>query len=226
MLEIIHIHIPKTAGTSLLNVLQKKYSPNEICTIKRKELTGNSFEKNSEIIKNNISMNHKILHGHFFYKEIEPIVNLHKNVKIITFLRNPVDRVISNYLFFKQRINEGKVDKNELSRKNETLMEYARLEESQNRQSKFLEGINLEKLYFSGIMETFAEDIKYLSQKLDININGIPVLNKNKHSESSAFNISENELQELKSLNQKDLLLYQIALEIRRKSNSTELNKN
>jgi hypothetical protein len=224
MLEIIHIHIPKTAGTSLLNVLQKKYSSNEICTIKRKVLTGNSNERNSEIIKNSISKNHKILHGHFFYKEIEPIVNLNKNVKIITFLRNPIDRVISNYLFFKQRINEKKVEKSELSRKNETLMEYARLEESQNRQSKFLEGLNPEKLYFLGIMETFAEDINILTKKLEINFSDIPVLNKN--TESGNFQISENELDELKSLNQKDLLLYQNALEIRQKSHLTELKKN
>jgi len=222
MLEIIHIHIPKTAGTSLLNVLQKKYSSNEICTIKRKELTGSSTKDNSDIINHHISKEHKILHGHLFYKEIGPVLKMNKDVKIITFLRSPVDRVISNYLFFKQRIFEGKVNKNELSRKDETLMEYARLEESQNRQSKFLDGLDLEKLYFLGIMETFSEDIKNLCQKLGINISDIPELNKNKHFEISDLKISEEEIQEIKSFNQKDLLLYQKALELKQKTISRE----
>ncbi|WP_339609048.1 sulfotransferase family 2 domain-containing protein [uncultured Planktosalinus sp.] len=222
MLEIIHIHIPKTAGTSLLNVLQKKYSSNEICTIKRKELIKNSIKDNSEIIKNHISKEHKILHGHLHYKEIDFVLKMNKDVKIITFLRNPVDRVVSNYLFFKQRIIEGKVNKSELSRKNETLMEYARLEESQNRQSKFLDGIDLEKIYFLGVMESFSEDIKNLCKKLEINLFEIPDLNKNKHFEISYLKITETEIQEIKSLNQNDLLLYQKALEIR---HSKQVNK-
>jgi len=222
MLEIIHIHIPKTAGTSLLNVLQKKYSSNEICTIKRRGLTGNSIKDNSDIINHHISKEHKILHGHLFYKEISPVLKMNKDVKIITFLRNPVDRVISNYLFFKQRIFEEKVNKNELSRKDETLMEYARLEESQNRQSKFLDGLDLEKLYFLGIMETFSEDTKNLCQKLGINISDIPELNKNKHFEISGLKISEEDIQEIKSFNQKDLLLYQKALELKQKTISRE----
>lgn len=215
MLEIIHIHIPKTAGTSLLNVFQKKYSSNEICTIKRKELSENSIKDNSEIIKDHISKEHKILHGHLYYKEIDTVLKLNTDVKIITFLRNPVDRVISNYLFFKQRIHEGKVNKSELSRKNETLMEYARLEESQNRQSKFLDGIDIENIYFLGLMESFSEDIKNLCKELEIRLFEIPDLNKNKHSEISYLKITETEIQEIKSLNQKDLLLYQNALDIR-----------
>ncbi|GGE00751.1 sulfotransferase family 2 domain-containing protein [Planktosalinus lacus] len=221
MLEIIHIHIPKTAGTSLLNVFQKKYSSNEICTIKRKELNENSIKDNSEIIKNHISNEHKILHGHLYFKEIDTVLKMNTDVKIITFLRSPVDRVISNYLFFKQRIIEGKVNKNELSRKNETLMEYARLEESKNRQSKFLDGLNLENIYFLGIMESFSEDIKTLCKGLDINLTEIPELNKNNHFETSDLKVTEAEVQEIKSLNQKDLILYQNALEIRQKFNLT-----
>lgn len=215
MLEIIHIHIPKTAGTSLLNVLQKKYSPNEIRMIKRKELTGNLIERESVIIKHLISKEHKILHGHLHYKEIDFVLKMNKEVKIITFIRNPIDRVISNYLFFKQRIIEGKINKSELSRKNETLMEYARLEESQNRQSKFLDGLDLEKIYFLGIMENFSEDIKTLCKGLDIYLREIPKLNKNKHFETGDLKVTEAEVQEIKSLNQKDLLLYKNALEIR-----------
>lgn len=220
MLEIIHIHIPKTAGTSLLNVLQKKYHPKEICSIKRKELNEILIEKKSDKIKQLITKEHKILHGHLYFKEIDPILKLNKNVKIITFIRNPVDRVISNYLFFKQRIFDGKVNKSELSRKNESLLDYAHLEESKNRQSKFLDGIDLEKIYFLGIMENFSEDIKTLCKRLDINLTEIPELNKNKHFDTGDLKISEAEIQEIKYLNHKDLLLYQNALEIRQEKQS------
>lgn len=217
MLEIIYIHIPKTAGSSVLEIFQQNCEEAEIQAVKRRDFKENSNIKPTEFLRKVVAPETKVLLGHFTYREVEPLIQDHPGVKIITFLRDPVHRVVSNFLFFKQRIMTGKVPDKLLERSSETLLDYAKLPESQNRMSLFLEGVDLNSLFFVGLMESFDEDIALLTKALGLHIDGVPNANKNRFFNTVDFEISPEELDEIKALNSEDVKLYHRAIELRNK---------
>ena len=65
-LELVSIHIPKTAGTSLLHSYYNIYGKENVTHALRKDVKAN---------QNNLAQftgpNTKVLHGHFFYSELD-----------------------------------------------------------------------------------------------------------------------------------------------------------
>lgn len=210
MIDLISIHIPKTAGTSFYQVLEREYDNKVSISIKRKHLVN---DKNP--LKNVILPHTKIIHGHFLYSEVKSIHD-RDNSDIIVWLRDPVARVVSNYNFFISGLNNKKRNlKNYFinkHRKNETLLEYASKEENRNRMTKFLEGIDLEDIFFIGLVEYFNEDLDALASKLNWSLVNVPYLNK---GTNASANYNENVLQQLQAWNSKDIELYKKALQIR-----------
>jgi len=217
MLEIIYIHIPKTAGSSVLEFFQQNYEQSEIQVVKRGDFKEHAPITPTELLRKFVNPETKVLLGHFTFREVAPLVEDQPGVKVISFLREPIQRVISNYLFFKQRIMTRKVPDKLLERASESLLEYARLAESQNRMSVFLDGIDLKSLFFVGLMESFDEDFALLAESLGLKFDGVPLANKNKFFNTKDFQISPEELVELKSLNIEDVALYERAIELRNK---------
>ena len=215
MLEIIYIHIPKTGGTSVLDLFKNNFQEDEICEVKRNIFKKNPTLSPADLILHSITPATKILHGHFTYNELAPILHWHPGVKIITFLRDPVERVISNYHYFKTRLLNGKVPEFQQNRIEETLTEYVRRPLAQNRMCHFLNGTTIENLYFVGLLEFFESDLHKLFDSLNLKINSIPKININKDSYNKQI-VSPQLINEIKTLNVQDERLYLRALEIRK----------
>jgi hypothetical protein len=216
MIQIISIHIPKTAGTAFYHVLKKQYGTGLSPSYKRKHIK--SLTSEIELSSKELSEKYAVLHGHFRYQEI---IKLHENqrVKLITWVRDPVERLISNYHFFKHRLQNPELnpvvfEKNK-HRINESLEEYAQLEENRNRMSWFLEGISIEEFFFIGIMEDFNNGLIHLSTLLNWSQFELPpMINTSpKTTESIPIELRN----KVASLNQKDVHLYQQILNSHKK---------
>ena len=206
MIEFISIHLPKTAGLSFRAVLQNVYGEERVCHLNRPTVKDNNGVS-SKIIPNGT----RALIGHYTFSEVSNLLS-ETGAPLVTWLRDPVERVLSNYYFFIKRINNE--DGN--PRRGETLIEYSRLDGSRNRMSDFLDGISLEELSFVGITEHFAEDLKEMSSKLGWpKVAEPPRVNDNNEYRSLAAPPDENVLSEIKRLNQRDILLYEEALRLR-----------
>ncbi len=208
-LELISIHIPKTAGTSFYAILQDIYGKSHSIEVKREQARANAGKFQRFLLPE-----HRVLHGHFHFEEIRDLVDPER-VKLVSWLREPVSRVISNYYFFNRKVNEDP-NHSEWHRRDEPLEVYAHYEENRNRMSKFLAGIELEDLFFFGIQEHFEEDLALLREKM-----GWPAVqnrseNTNRDYRSRFPPVSDELKEQIKVWNQADVQLYERALALRR----------
>jgi len=215
--ELLSLHIPKTAGTSFRNILKSIYGKN---TVVRFDIQDHGIVRlNQEIYSSDKLPSAKVLHGHFVFKDISEQFELPADIKKITWLRHPVQRVASNYFYLeaciKTLLNEEKRGINILKKMQRTLLEYARDELNRNRQSKFLEGITLDQFDFVGIKEDFETDLVHAA-----NIFGwakIPISIHQNKTPLEKPELPEHILNEIKALNSRDIELYQEALKLRGK---------
>lgn len=215
-LELISIHIPKTAGTSFYQSLRKVYGPDLSSAFRR----GN-YQRMIDrygTIKNGLNGNIRVIHGHLYYSEV---AHLHKssNAKIICWMREPVDRVISNFHFFKNNLTPPvrNLENYRLNvhRKNEDLLTYASSERTRNSMSKFLEGISLEDIFFIGFQESYEEDLRKLGKLLNWPEVYLTQLNVSNKRANKVLDITPEVRQELLELNAEDVALYQQAKAMR-----------
>ncbi len=207
-LELLSLHIPKTAGTSFRNILKSVYGEDAVVRldINNKFIT----RLNEELYEATEIPNARVLHGHYFFENIQKRFSIPEEVKIITWLRDPVKRVISNYYYLESRLveilNEEQKNLNILSKMQRSLMEYARDEVNRNRQSKFLQGATPEDFDFIGIQENFDDDLIEIAKVL--NWKSIPVSIHQNKTPTERPKLSLEILEEIKYLNSDDVAIY------------------
>lgn len=205
MVELIFLHLPKTGGSSILEMLKYVYGEEHVRHFERDECLelNDRGEKISEIISSEV----KVLHGHIRYKEIKDIVKRDKP-KLVTFLREPVSRVISNYNWWKFEVGSNP-NHSAYDRRDESLELYASRKEVWDKMTYFLKGSKLKNYTFVGLLETFDKDLIELADVL--NWPEVPNFHE-KNSEnfsSSKPKVIEGALRkEISKFNKKDLALY------------------
>jgi hypothetical protein len=213
--ELVSIHIPKTAGTSFRNILKAVYGDKNVA---RFDISMRGVVRlNEQAFEKDRLPSFKVLHGHFSYEAIVSRYKLPEEVPLITWVRDPVQRVISNYLYLESRLidilQEEKHDLHILEKMQRSLVEYARVEINRNRQSKFLKGASLDRFFFIGITENFERDLRFLGEKLKWDKQ--PELLHHNITETNPRKFSQEELDEIRSLNMEDVKLYDSILEMR-----------
>lgn len=138
------------------------------------------------------------------------------NDKLITWFRDPVERVISNHRFFVKRLQDdpsthSHVHKQNIHRKNESLLDYAAMEENQNIISKYISDASFENFFFIGFLESFSEDLKKLGKMLAWDSPTTPHENSNQSFKSAIGHPSKEELDKVRQWNSRDIDLYERA---------------
>ena len=216
MVELISIHIAKTGGRSFYEVLRNEYGQKLDNRTRRFEYFPGKDYSNKLI--NRIPDHVSVIHGHLFYAHVKEIHQKHQ-ARIITWLRDPVDRVISNYFYLMRAIREAPGTH---LQKNHTLLEYAR-HSIQNKMSKYLEGISLKELFFIGFQENYDEGLQELATLLSwkkpvlkIRVNKGPENLDDKDYPTRRKDITPAMKEEIASLNKEDMILYEEALKLKK----------
>ena len=139
----------------------------------------------------------KFFTGHFSlakYREHFP------ESPVVTFFRDPVRRVISEYVHFTTHYGfEG------------SLREFYRKDQFRNRQSRVLSGANPMELDFYGLTENYEESLQKFNKRYSTNF---PMANLNKGNyERDAHQTTDEEIEEIRLLNQEDVTIYQQAVD-------------
>lgn len=206
-ISFVSIHIPKTAGTAFRLILNESIPAKNFAKVDIQP--SGRIRVNDQIFKSNKlgkSVSH--IHGHFSYKDLHENFELDPEVEYITWVRDPVERVLSNYYFLKRIIEERlkeQEDENLWPRMGKSLEEYVALEENQNVMSRFLEGAPLDSFKFIGLQDHYSEDLKHLQELMNWPQLQSEVHNstqrKNKQHEARLLNL-------IKEVNAQDMELY------------------
>ncbi len=222
MIELISIHIAKTGGRSFYEILKQQYGDSLDPRYKRVHYFPRKNYHNKLI--NRIPENTKVLHGHLFFEHVKEIYERF-NPKIITWFRDPVERVISNYYYLMGRLREDDQHP-QFKKKDFTLVEYAQ-DSLKNKMSRYLNGIDLEELFFFGFLENFDDGIIMLSDKLgwkypieEVHINESKESVNYSDIATQRSDINEEIREIIKELNQEDIELYKRARELYKKNHA------
>jgi hypothetical protein len=207
--KIISLHIPKTAGTTFKKYMEASFQNNFL------EIDSKPIIRRCE---HSINTNYPVklsdskelfIHGHITFNDIIYSDNFY----YITWLRDPVERVISHYNYFKIKPITSYTHPIELKIKNENLSlnDFIKIPCMQNIQSYYLNNTaEIDKFAFIGIVELFTESLMLLEKKLEKKFISENIQNQLVNN-NKAF-VSDKIRNEIRKVNQKDCELYDIAL--------------
>ena len=217
--KLIFQHLPKCGGTTFNSILMQNYTEEETFSIEvvtPTKLNTDDFISLSDSEKEKINL----VKGHMEF-------GLHENfvakADYITFLRDPIERIVSFYYYVKRRPNHGLFRTNDFTDKT-TLHEFVtkiKRGDINNGQIRFISGIDdteekmLERAicnidnHFShvGLLERFDESILLLQKMYNWKKPYYKVSNKT-NNRKSVSNIKPETLQAIKELNNGDFILY------------------
>lgn len=208
MLPIFFVHVPKTAGTSFRKAAEsffgKKnvlydYSPSSVET---SPLVNRWVYDEGDYLKFQENMSRTkcgFLSGHV---NATKYVHLFGARQAVTFLRDPVQRVVSEYYHF-VRNNDYKEDLPSFYRKPQFI----------NRQSKIMHGIPLAAVGLLGLTEEYESSLAMLNALYGTNIEPA-AMNIGRKDKAQRYDLPQEQLDEIKALNENDIRLYSRATDI------------
>lgn len=157
--ELLSIHIPKTAGRTFREILKSQYGVNGVLSLDHYYLT-----KQNEQLADHPTDRYPVIHGHLPYRQISKVAL--PSSKYITWLRHPVDRVISNYYHYRDSVFPAKQKRNP-SAQLVSIEDFIERPKRRNKMSQYLEGIDLEALFLlvfrSSLRRTWSDSAENYS---------------------------------------------------------------
>jgi len=95
-IELVSLHIPKTAGTSFRNILKEVYGSSHVARLDIRR----NIEVDGRIFKGSgLKKGVQVVHGHFSFRKLTDNFDIPSGCPVVTWLREPAERVISNYYY-------------------------------------------------------------------------------------------------------------------------------
>lgn len=210
---LIFMHVPKTGGTTLRLIIEKQYNFSEIY----RNYTYAGVRKGQKSEKTRFIEGHDYFGIHHDFK---------KRPVYITMLRNPVDRIISEYYYILRAPGHDRYIFNKIKNNNMSLEDYVVCDDekfhfrTRNMQTCFAAGgkMSLEKAkenltnYFRvvGITEMFDQSLHLMQKEFDWKDTGYKK-RLVQHNRPKKETISHHIIEEIKRNNELDTELYEWA---------------
>lgn len=220
MKTIISLHMPKTAGSSFRKALEEHYKEKFLPDY-TEPLSEDKFERRRKALTASIAIGthglgqFQCIHGHFLAVKYLLLASRQK-LSFVTWLRNPVDRLVSHYYFWNSDIEPINAIPlyHQMINERWSLEQFCLSPRLRNIYTQYIFGVPLEAFSFIGITEHYSEDIKYFSQQY-VNT-ALHEYHMNKRMDNDLFPAPDNELRrKIESYHKQDMELYTRARSMR-----------
>ena len=200
---LISIHIPKCAGTSFRHVLQQAYG-------QRLYLNYGGIFSREQSRPGLIPPATECVHGHFLADALDDLV---ENATYLTWLRHPVERVVSNYFHFLRNPDLRDTCCRALYENNLSLREFAELDWMRNEATRYLSSTSLADMEFIGVAERFGESMKICAEQFGwAHLREMPRENTNPDRAMPSYDLSDQDFNYILALNGADFASYLTAV--------------
>ena len=201
---IVSVHVPKCAGTSFKRVL------NEICGARIWYNYGTIFSR-EQARPELVPAGTKFIHGHFLADAFD---DLFPKRRLVTWVRHPVERLVSNYHHFLRTPDMRDDCCRALYEQKLSLRQFADLEWMRNEAGRYLANKPVEDFEFIGIAERFDASIQHFCRIFGFrNVLKIPRENLNPYRKTERYQISPEDFAYILERNATDLAWYARASE-------------
>ncbi len=217
---IVSVHLPKTAGSSFKASLEQHFDKKVLLDYADIPINTPPFQRNKNALISGLKNADydfgatECIHGHFMPAKYL-LLDTARPLTFVTWMRNPVERVISHYYFWQRPYwPEAPPFHKQIVEEKWSLEKFCLSDEMRNLYQQFLWGFPLHNFDFIGITEHYEEDFKYF-RKTFLHEN-VPAfrenINKNKKGN---YTISKSFRTQIESFHQADMELYHGALKLR-----------
>jgi hypothetical protein len=211
---IISIHIPKTGGTTFVEVLRKcaeevlyldygSEGPATALFRRGKPITA-SFES---ILTDLDSLSGRsVIHGHF---SVQKYGGRFPNALYVTWLRDPVERVVSHYFYWQRSYLPGDALWEQVVMQKMTLEQFARLDFARDVYFRWFSPLGVERFDFVGIMEEYDRSLELFRRLFCPEIQFDTALhNCNPNRRGNFYDVGPELRRKILELNQRDAYIY------------------
>lgn len=171
---IVSLHLPKTAGNSLLAVLDEHFGDAILHDYLDYPMNTEPRERHRRAVEGCLAAagspqayrDLRCIHGHFLPLKYLLLADSRPTV-FVAWLRDPVERLVSHYHYWYDHYDPGSPDTRPLHRRvveeQWSLERFCLSDEMRNLYGEFLWGFPLERFDFIGITENYEADLRAFS---------------------------------------------------------------
>jgi len=201
---IVSIHVPKSAGTSFRRLLT------EVCGARIWYNYGTIFSR-SQARADLVPPGTTFIHGHFLADAFD---DLFPGRRLLTWVRHPVERLVSNYHHFLRAPDMRDDCCRALHERRLSLRQFADLEWMSNETSRYLANKPVRDFEFVGIAERFDESARLFCRTFGFREPArTPHENRNPFRAGERYDVSPGDYAHILERNAADLAWYDQASE-------------
>ncbi len=196
---VISIHIPRCGGSSFRRVLEDIYGKERV-----------QLRHGNPVSPSWVPWRTACVHGSFPSHAFD---TQYPNASLVTWLRHPVERIVSQYHHFRRQPDWTHPACQALRDRRLTLEEFAALPSARNEMERFLAGKPLAAFHFVGILERSAESLRLFGQTFGRDVPAVLSReNANPDRDDERYYLPGGLAEHIEALNRSDLDLYENAV--------------
>ena len=212
----LFVHVPKCAGTSVRVLLETRFSD-------RLVLDYQSYFKYPLVDRIKVIDQDKrqaralhpstLVFGHFFPIRYVSEDATKKEDPLVCILRNPVDRLVSHFKFWKKESFPDHYLWRRMTEKNWSFEQFALSNEMQNFYSQYFYGVPIERFNYIGVFEDLSFSVGRCLEALGLSYGAtLSLTHENSSQQDNSFSIPPSLLAEINVHHADDIRLYELAL--------------